>query len=474
MKKMAVFTSVILTLALLLGACATDNSGSTDSSGSPENAGSSDNAGSTDSSDSSDSSADTGTSNLADTVSDPVELRFSWWGSENRHEAFLEVIDLYTSQNPGVTIKAEYGAWDGWQQNILTQLGGKTEADIMQVNYNWVHSFGKGSNVFANLRDLSDYIDLSNWEDEYLSAMTVGGELGAIPHGMNGRAHLYVKPMFEDAGIEYPLTYDDLMAAGAIIGADNTPTGSENKYVFMNIGRECPDLFIAQMLYNETGKVMQVDGVVQYTEEEVAKVFEQYLAFADSGAMETFNQLDALDNESNPVWASGRGGSIYEWVGTMDKYLGSYKGGGYEDEIGVAPFIVPSASTTPNIYVKPNLGYAISNNSKNKEVAADFLNFFFTDEEAVKILGTSIGISSNDVTRDIQERAGMLEGIMKTGYDMLDNYQQTVMDPYFEDSNVRGARYLAIEAFRSGKDSPEKAAADYISLQQAELDKLFN
>lgn len=403
----------------------------------------------------------------------PVELRFSWWGSDNRHEAFQKVIDLYTSKHPNVTIKTEYGAWDGWQQNILTQLGGKTEADIVQVNYNWVHSFGKGKNVFANLNDLSSYIELSNWGDEYLSAMTVGGELAAIPHGMNGRASLYSKPMFEAAGISYPETYADLIAAGKTIGKDNTATGADNKYVLMNIGKECPDLFIAQMLYNETGKIMQVDGKVQYTEEEVAKIFDEYLEFAASGAMETFQQLDALDNESNPVWASGRGGSIYEWVGTMDKYLGSYKGGEAKDEIAVAPYIVPKSGDKPSIYVKPNLGYAISKNSKNKEVAADFLNFFFTDEEAVTILGTSIGISSNTVTRGIQEKAGHLGGIMKEGYDMLGQYPQTVMDPYFEDANVRGARYIAIEAFRSGKSSTKEAAAQYISLQQAELDKLF-
>lgn len=404
---------------------------------------------------------------------DPVELRFSWWGSDNRHDAFQAVIDLYTSKHPNVTIKAEFGAWDGWQQNILTQMGGNTEADIVQVNYNWVHSFGKGKNVFLDLRTLSDYIELGNWDDEYLSAMTVGGELAAIPHGMNGRAHLYNKPLFDEAGIPYPTTYAELIEAGGIIGKDNTPTGADNKYVLMNIGKECPDLYIAQMLFNDTGKIMQVGGQVQYTEEEVIKAFNDYLSFAEAGAMETFHQQDAIANESNPVWTSGRGGSIYEWVGTMDKYLGSYKGGEARDEIAIAPYIVPEAGMTPTIYVKPNLGYAISKNSKNPEVAADFLNFFFTDPEAVEILGTSIGISSNKVTRGIQEKAGHLGGIMKQGYDMLDSYPQIVMDPYFEDANVRGVRYEAIEAFRSGASTVEVAAKDYIERQQAELDKLF-
>lgn len=406
-------------------------------------------------------------------TSDPVELRFSWWGSDNRHKAIQEVIALYEKKHPNVKIKAEYGAWDGWQQNILTQLGGQTEADIIQVNYNWVHSFGKGKNVFLDLNTVSDYLKLDNWDSNYLKAMEVSGEQAAVPHGMTARAFLYSKPLFEQSKLSYPTTYQELMDAGKVIGKNNTATGAENKYVLLNIGKECPDLFIAQMLYNKTGKVMQVAGKVQYTEQEVAAALEQYNAFAKSGAMPTFQQQNAMANESNPDWTSGRGGSIYEWIGTMDKYLNSYKGGKAKEEIAVAPYLVEKAGETPNIYVKPNLGYAISKNSKNPQVAADFLNFFFTDEEAVTALGTSIGISSNSATLAIQEKAGLLKGIMKDGYDMLAKYPQTVLDPYFEDSNVRGARYAALEAYRSGKLSSAEAAKQYISKQQEELDKLF-
>lgn len=406
-------------------------------------------------------------------TSDPVELRFSWWGSDNRHKAIQQVIKLYQDKHPNVTIKPEYGAWDGWQQNILTQLGGQTEADIMQVNYNWVHSFGKGKNVFLDLNTVSKNLELSNWDANYLKAMEVGGEQAAVPHGMTARAYLYNKPLFEQAKLAYPTTYDELMDAGKVIGKGNTATGAENKYALLNIGKECPDLFIAQMLYNKTGKVMQVAGKVQYTEQEVAWALEQYNKFAQAGAMPTFQQQNAMANESNPDWTSGRGGSIYEWIGTMDKYLNSYKGGKAKEEIAIAPYIVETAGQTPNIYVKPNLGYAISKNSKHPEVAADFLNFYFTNEEAVTALGTSIGISSNKATLAIQEKAGLLKGIMKDGYDMLAKYPQTVMDPYFEDSNVRGARYSALEAYRSGKLSSAEAAKQYIAKQQEELNKLF-
>lgn len=418
-------------------------------------------------------SASTAAGSTATATGEKVELRFSWWGSDNRHEAMQKVIDRYMEQNPNVTITPEYAAFDGYQQKLFTQLTGKTETDIMQVNYNWVHSFGNGKNVFLDLNEYADILQLDNWDSEYLEAMTVDGQLGALPHGMTARVNLYNKTLMADNNIEFPLTYDEINTSGNVIGANNTEMGAENQYVMTNIGKQSTDLFIAQMLYDKTGKVMQVDGKVSYTAEEVAEVLETYKSFEDSNAMPTFKQEDPIQNESNPVWTNGRSGSVYEWVGTVDKYLASYKNGDAKDEIGVAPYFELTAGTKPNVYIKPSLGFAISRNSKNPEEAAKFLNFLFTDEEAVKLMGTNLGISCNTVTLGYQDAAGMLTGAMKEGYEMLAEYDQTVLDPYFEDENVRKARYNAIEAYRTGSMTAEQAAKDYVEKQQTELDKVL-
>lgn len=435
-----------------------------------DNTTSTDNTDNTDNAATDDADDDAATDDSAS--KDPVEITFSWWGSDDRHAAMQEVAKLYEEANENVTVKVEYGAWDGWQTKLLTQLSGKTEPDVMQVNYNWVHSFGKGQNVFYNLNEL-DSLDLSNWDSNYLEAMTVGGEQGAVPHGMTGRVQLYSKPLFEDNSLEFPKTYNEVLEQAAVIGADNTATGADNNYVMMNVGNESRDLYIAQMLYNKTGKVMQEDGKVTYSEEEVKEILELYKSLEDAGAIPTFQQDDPIQNESNPVWTGGKVGSVYEWAGTLDKYIAAYKGGGAEDELGIAAYVTENEGDTPTIYVKPNLGYAVSRNSKNPEVAADFINFMFTNEDAVKALKTTLGISSNTVTKGIQENEGMITGKVKEAYDLLDTYEQAVLDPYFEDENVRGQRLTVLEAFRTGKYDSAEAAKQYIEKQQAELDKLY-
>ncbi|WP_261805851.1 ABC transporter substrate-binding protein [Lapidilactobacillus luobeiensis] len=402
-----------------------------------------------------------------------VTIKFSWWGADNRHEAMKEVVKLYEKKHPNVTVKVEYGPWDGWQSKILTQLSGKTEADVMQVNYNWLFSYGKGKNVFYDLNKVKSYLHFSNWDAKYLKAMQVDGQQAAVPHGMTGRVSMYNEALYKENNLELPTTYAELEEAGKVIGKNNSATGKDNKYAFQNMDEVSKDLFIAQMLFNKYGKVMQTDGKVNYTAKQVKSVLTEYKALEDSGAMPTFNQDPSIDTNASPGWVNGEVGGVYEWANSLAQWAESYKSGAAKDDLVVGSYLQTSADKKPSIYVKPNFGYAISKNSKHPEVAADFINFLFTDEGAVKAAADSLGISSNKVTKKLQVKNDLLEGVVKDGYAMLDKYNQTVMDPYFEDENVRNERYTVIEAFRSGKLDAAAAAKQYVEKQQAALDKYY-
>ena len=62
-----------------------------------------------------------------------VTLRFSWWGSDSRHGALLDVIDAYQAKNPNVKIEAEYQGYDGYYEKIMTTLSSNTAPDIIQL-----------------------------------------------------------------------------------------------------------------------------------------------------------------------------------------------------------------------------------------------------------------------------------------------------------------------------------------------------
>ena len=102
-----------------------------------------------------------------------VSFRFSWWGGDSRHEATLEVIDLYMEKNPNVTIIPEYAAWSGYQDKYTAQFSGGTTADLMQVNYNWLWIYSPEGDGYYNLNELSDVLTLSNYNTSLLDSMSI-------------------------------------------------------------------------------------------------------------------------------------------------------------------------------------------------------------------------------------------------------------------------------------------------------------
>lgn len=55
---------------------------------------------------------------------DAAEIRISWWGGNQRHEATLAAINAFQKANPTITVKAEYAGWDGYLSRLSTQMAG--------------------------------------------------------------------------------------------------------------------------------------------------------------------------------------------------------------------------------------------------------------------------------------------------------------------------------------------------------------
>ena len=404
----------------------------------------------------------------------PVELRVAWWGNDARAEAMEAAIDIFTDRYPSVTVNIEHGVWGGgaWTENMITQLAGGVEADIMQVNYAWIHSFGRGQNVFLDLNTVSDYIDLSEWTADELNFMTTGGELAAVPHGMNGRVMIYNHQMLEEFGLDsFPTTIEELVAYGELVAANNNAVDDgSNRYAFLPIGPETLDIVILTMLYNHTGRTMQENGQMLHTVEEVQYVFDQLGWLQDTNTIPTFHQMDPIQNESNPTWTAGNGGAAFEWVSNIFVVGSTFGGGDRLDDLGIAP--LPSFGGTQATMQRPSLGHAISRNTNHPEVAAYLLNFLYTDEDALMAIGSTLGIPFPRTASEVAEREGIIAGHQALGLEILETGTMGVMDPLFEDAALRQPRFAIIEAFRSESIDSATAAQRFINEQQAALNML--
>src|SRR5690606_41229363 len=66
-----------------------------------------------------------------DSADGVVELRFSWWGSDERHAMTQEVIELFEEQNHGIKIVGEYTDWPPYRDKLATTTAAGSAPDIL-------------------------------------------------------------------------------------------------------------------------------------------------------------------------------------------------------------------------------------------------------------------------------------------------------------------------------------------------------
>ena len=147
-----------------------------------------------------------------------VTLRMSWWGGDSRHAATIAAVELYESTHPGVKIELEYSSWDGYMDKVMTQLAGGTQPDIMQIQATAAMELTDSfPNTFVAL-DSQDILDMSAFnqvmEDSF--CRSAGGQIVAVPTGINSYNILVNKTVTNAAGVELPknMTWDEFFEYG--------------------------------------------------------------------------------------------------------------------------------------------------------------------------------------------------------------------------------------------------------------------
>ncbi|MGN7210495.1 ABC transporter substrate-binding protein [Brachybacterium paraconglomeratum] len=143
-------------------------------------------------------------------------LRVYWWGAELRAGLTQEVLDLYSEDNPDLTIEPEYSEWASYWDKLATQTAGGASPDIIQMDEAYIDSYGSNGSLL-DLESVSDVLDLSAMDEAILETGRLSdGTLVGAPNGFNLYATGMNPAVLEAAGIELPddttWTWDDFLA----------------------------------------------------------------------------------------------------------------------------------------------------------------------------------------------------------------------------------------------------------------------
>lgn len=395
-----------------------------------------------------------------------AELRMSWWGGDSRHQATQAGLEVCGAKY-GHSIKPEFTGWGGHLEKVTTQLAGRTEADIMQINWPWLPFFSKDGTGFADINALSDIVDLSNLSADQIAAGTMNGKLNGLPVSTTGRVFWFNKSTFDKAGLALPTTWEELIAAGPVI-AEKV---GENVYPFEGIKLDAA-LLVQNYLTQITGKSFIDDATltVAWSEDELAEGIAFYQTLVDNHVMQDWKSYAGAGNvklHENPLWADGTIGGSYQWDSSYFKFADALNEG---QELVPAGLLTTEKGSNTGVYRKASMVFAISANSDNKEAAAQIVNCMLNEKEGIAALGTARGLPASQAALAQLTSNGEIDAVQKLANDQVIAAAAPVISPFVEHPEVQSAFEDALELFAYGEIDAAEAASDIVYIANEALE----
>ncbi|MGN7454126.1 ABC transporter substrate-binding protein [Paenibacillus pasadenensis] len=383
---------------------------------------------------------------------DPVSLRIAWWGSDSRHAYTQQVIDLYTSKHPNVKIDVEYASFDDYWKKLAPQAAAKQLPDIVQMDISYISQYAKNGQLAELEPYLNNQIQVGDVSESVLGTGLLGGKQYGIPIGVNVLGFHYDPELLKKGGI------DSIPADWTWEKYEEMARQTGSKGLYFDSGF-APDIFFnyylrtkGETLYNEEGNALGYDDDKLFTDFfriQADLVKEKALRSPDY-----LNQIKGVLEESDLVKGTGIG--VFQW---SNQFVGLQKAAARP--LALAPMMGPDMEK--GIYMQPSMYWAITNNSKAKEEAAKFIDFWVNDVEANKIIKGERGVPISSAIKEAI--AGELDEPVKQVFDFVSEMEPKASPmsppPPTGSPEVIAALADLIEELNFGRITPEQAAASF-------------
>jgi multiple sugar transport system substrate-binding protein len=391
-----------------------------------------------------------------------VELRFGWWGNEERAEITNKVIDLFQRAYPEITVKGEpNGGTPDHFQIIDTQIQGGNAPDLIQFggNYPDYKQYLTPLDGYLGKQLLIDTPEA--FDQTALIPATQDGSLYVVSLGTNALVLAYNRTMLESAGASQPndnMTWDDLKVYGQELKA-KLPEGV---FPFVDNGTNQANYLSYYLRQLGTPLWTSDDGGKSYATEENLTSWLQL--WADMRAEGLVPDVDttatyAETGADSSALVAGKAAVGMIWSNQVAAYQASMT-----DTLGAAA-LPAGGEKAYAIQMSQYIG--VNKDSKNIEAAVLFANFFVTSPEAGAMLGTNRGVPCSPVVRKtISGGATELDAAVYRIYDAVAD-RTIPQDPNLpNDQEFVNELQLIGQAIGYGNSSVEQGGKDILALVQ--------
>ncbi|PWC09776.1 sugar ABC transporter substrate-binding protein [Brenneria roseae subsp. americana] len=407
-------------------------------------------------------------------LSETIELRMSWWGGNQRHQATRQALDAFEQAYPNIKVKSEPGGFDGQLQRLATQVAGNSEPDVMQINWNWLPVFSKNGDGFYDLNKLDKEIDLSQFNEQGKNMVILKDKLNGIPVSLTARLFYYNAEPWRKAGLNYPTTWDELFSAGKVfkekLGQDYYPLSIyPNTEIVALLNTYMVQKYNIPMVDEENKKF-------NYTKEQWIDFFGFYKQLIDNHVIPPAVSYYASFGKSNPweikPWMNGQLGGKYLWT-TDNIYAPNLKD---PDDYVLGPFIMQPEAKEAGLFFKPGLIFSIGKNTRHPKESAQLVNFLLNDPRGVTIMGLHRGVPLSEKAVKILQEQKMIDDNnlqLKSLRQMEEFIGNVNVSTFLEDAQFQTLMTTHIERIEQGKSSLDEIATAFPKEAERILKRFF-
>ena len=403
-------------------------------------------------------------------------LRFTWWGGAARHQATLAALARFREKNPGIAVKAEYMGFNGYLERLTTQIAGRSEADLMQINWAWMAMFSKRGTGLTDLDPYRALLPLDQFDPAEIDMGRRAGKLNALPVSYSARVMLWNQSAFQRAGLPLPRNWDELFAAGPLfrqrLGPDAYPLDGELYDMVLLAQAWVQQRHGTAFLDPATPRVaMGAEAALDWV-----RIYRRLVNEHVATSLPLRASLGGAEKptEQQPDWVQGRWAGNYTWDSVIALRASTLRPG---ETLALGDFPTLPEAKDSGMFGRPTLMYAVGRHCRQPEAAVRLAAFLLADPDAAQLLGRTRGIPSAAGAMAQLEQEGRIPPLERQAYEQVRAQRRAgrivLPQPLFEHPRMQKFIREVFETVAYGKTSEADAAARLRRDGQALLQRLI-
>lgn len=319
-----------------------------------------------------------------------VELRFAWWGSDERVSNTEEVIDAFEAENPDITIAPEFNDFRGYWDQLATRAAGRDMPDVVQMDLEYFREYAELGSLLELDEVSTDQIDGSLLDQGFTEDAQY-----AIPTGFASVAVIANDQVFEDAGVEMPddttWTWDDFEEIAAEIQASSGSVyGATTPFE--------PFAGVQAWLRQQGKELTTPEGELGVEAQDLVAYFDHIDDLNEAGALPPASVVeeDRAAGADQSLIAQGEMGMIF---GYSNLYPALIEEAGQDLTLLRLPS--PTGEAEDNgMWHRASMFLSASSNTEHPEQAQKFIDFFVNSEASGLANLTDRGLPANTAVRE--------------------------------------------------------------------------